>query len=38
MNLNRPELTDKALSILRNPETFQWYFIPLVLAGMLGWI
>lgn len=30
MNLNRPELTDKALSILRNPDTFQWYFIPLL--------
>ncbi len=30
MNLNRPELTDQALSILRNPDTFQWYFIPLL--------
>ncbi|MFW5862964.1 MAG: hypothetical protein ACOCWZ_12025 [Spirochaetota bacterium] len=30
MNLNQPELTQKALGILRNPETFQWYFIPLL--------
>ncbi len=30
MNLNQPELTQKALEILRNPETFQWYFIPLL--------
>lgn len=30
MQLNHPELTDQALSILRNPETFQWYFIPLL--------
>lgn len=30
MNLNQPELTGKALEILRNPETFQWYFIPLL--------
>lgn len=30
MNLNQPELTQKALDILRNPETFQWYFIPLL--------
>jgi len=29
VNLNHPELTDQALSILRNGETFQWYFIPL---------
>lgn len=27
--MNNPELTQKALGILRNPETFQWYFIPL---------
>ena len=27
--MNHPELTDQALAILRNPETFQWYFIPL---------
>jgi hypothetical protein len=27
--MNQPELTQKALGILRNPETFQWYFIPL---------
>lgn len=30
--LNHPELTQTALGILRNPSTFQWYFIPL-LAG-----
>lgn len=30
MNLNQPELTGKALEILRNPDTFQWYFIPLL--------
>lgn len=28
MNLNRPELTDQALGILRNPSTFDWTFIP----------
>jgi len=27
--MDRPELTDKALAILRDPSTFQWYFIPL---------
>jgi hypothetical protein len=27
--MNHPELTNQALSILRNPATFQWYFIPL---------
>ncbi len=30
MNLNQPELTQKALDILRDPGTFQWYFIPLL--------
>jgi hypothetical protein len=30
MNLNQPELTQKALDILRNPSTFQWYVIPLL--------
>jgi hypothetical protein len=30
MTLNHPELTQKALSILRNPSTFEWYFIPLL--------
>jgi hypothetical protein len=29
MNLNRPELTEQAMNILRNGSTFQWYFIPL---------
>ncbi len=29
MELNHPELTAQALSILRSGETFQWYFIPL---------
>ncbi|MEA3366458.1 MAG: hypothetical protein U9Q79_12530 [Candidatus Hydrogenedentes bacterium] len=28
--LNQPELTQQALAILRNPDTFQWYFIPLL--------
>jgi len=28
--MNQPELTQKALGILRNPETFQWYVIPLL--------
>lgn len=28
--MNHPELTGQALSILRNPATFQWYFIPLL--------
>ncbi len=28
--MNHPELTAQALSILRNPVTFQWYFIPLL--------
>ncbi|MCL1865684.1 MAG: hypothetical protein FWF73_07730 [Spirochaetes bacterium] len=27
--MNQPELTAQALGILRNPATFQWYFIPL---------
>ncbi|MCU0598719.1 MAG: hypothetical protein MUE70_05590 [Desulfobacterales bacterium] len=30
MDLNQPELTQKALQILRNPQTFEWYFIPLL--------
>ena len=30
MELNHPELTGKALEILRNPATFEWYFIPLL--------
>ena len=29
MQLNHPEATDKALSILRDPSNFQWYVIPL---------
>ncbi len=28
--MNQPELTQQALGILRNGETFQWYFIPLL--------
>ena len=28
--MNQPELTDQALSILRDTSTFQWYFIPLL--------
>jgi hypothetical protein len=31
--LNQPELTAKALEILRNTDTFQWYFIPLLAFG-----
>lgn len=27
--MNHPELTQQALGILRNTDTFQWYFIPL---------
>lgn len=30
MTLSQPELTQKALEILRNPATFEWYFIPLL--------
>ena len=30
MVLNQPELTGQALGILRNGQTFQWYFIPLL--------
>lgn len=30
MDLNQPELTRQALDILRNPATFEWYFIPLL--------
>jgi len=28
--MNQPELTQQALGILRNGDTFQWYFIPLL--------
>ena len=28
--MNHPELTQQALGILRNTDTFQWYFIPLL--------
>jgi len=28
--MNQPELTRQALSILRSPENFQWYIIPLL--------
>jgi len=30
MELNHPELTQKALDILRNPSTFEWHLIPLL--------
>jgi hypothetical protein len=30
MTLNQPELTQQALQILRNPQTFEWHFIPLL--------
>lgn len=30
MNLNQPELTEQALSILRSGSNFQWYFITLL--------
>ncbi|RJP83698.1 MAG: hypothetical protein C4522_00015 [Desulfobacteraceae bacterium] len=29
--MNHPEATQKALSILRDPATFQWYIIPLLM-------
>ena len=28
--MNQPELTQQALSILRSPDHFQWYVIPLL--------
>lgn len=30
MDLNHPELTQNALEMLRSPDHFQWYFIPLL--------
>jgi hypothetical protein len=30
MELNHPELTQKALEMLRSPDHFEWYFIPLL--------
>jgi len=30
MPLNHPELTQKAMNILRNPEVFEWYLIPML--------
>ena len=30
MELNQPELTQQALDILRSPDYFEWYFIPLL--------
>ena len=32
--MNQPELTQQALSILRNPATFQWYVIPMLALVM----
>jgi hypothetical protein len=32
--MNQPELTDQALSILRNGANFQWYVIPLLACVM----
>jgi len=29
MTLDRPELTQQALGILRDPSTFEWHFIPI---------
>ncbi|NMC96360.1 MAG: hypothetical protein GYA70_02725, partial [Deltaproteobacteria bacterium] len=31
MNLNNPEATQQALSLLRSGDTFQWYVIPLLV-------
>ena len=28
--MNQPELTQQALALLRNPDAFQWYLIPLL--------
>jgi len=30
MPLNHPELTQKAINLLRNPESFEWYLIPML--------
>ena len=30
MEMNQPELTQQALDILRSPDYFEWYFIPLL--------
>jgi len=32
--MNQPELTEQALSILRSPDHFQWYVIPLLALVM----
>ncbi|PKL74534.1 MAG: hypothetical protein CVV27_20010, partial [Candidatus Melainabacteria bacterium HGW-Melainabacteria-1] len=32
--MNQPELTQKALDLLRNPDYFQWYVIPLLALVM----
>jgi hypothetical protein len=32
--LNQPELTQQALDLLRNPDYFQWYVIPLLALVM----
>ncbi len=31
MPLNQPELTQKAINLLRNPESFEWYLIPILV-------
>jgi hypothetical protein len=30
MPLNQPELTQKAINLLRNPDSFEWYLIPML--------
>ena len=32
--MNQPELTQQALDLLRNPDYFQWYVIPLLAFAM----
>jgi hypothetical protein len=38
MNLNHPEATEAALSILRSPEPFQWYVVGLLALTMYAYI
>ena len=36
--MNQPELTQQALSLLRSPDHFQWYVIPLLAAVIFMYI
>jgi len=38
MELNHPELTAQALSILRKGDDFQWYFIPLMAFPVYAYL